>query len=39
MGSLIIGKGLEEEILKVWLSIERTGGTVAKVKKIEQLES
>jgi ribose 5-phosphate isomerase B len=39
MGSLIIGKGLAEEILKVWLSIESTGGTVAKVKKIEQLES
>jgi len=39
MGSLIIGKSLAEEILKVWLSIERTGGTVAKVKKIEQLES
>ena len=38
MGSLIIGKSLAQEILKVWLAIERTGGTAAKVKKIEQLE-
>jgi ribose 5-phosphate isomerase RpiB len=38
MGSLIIGKSLAQEILKVWLDIERNGGTAAKVKKIEQLE-
>jgi ribose 5-phosphate isomerase B len=38
MGSLIIGKSLAQEILKVWISIERTGGTVAKVKKIEAME-
>ncbi len=38
MGSLIVGKSLAQEILKVWLAIERTGGTAAKVKKIEQLE-
>ena len=39
MGSLIIGKNLAQEILKVWLDIERNGGTAAKVKKIEQLEN
>ena len=39
MGSLIIGKSLAQEILKVWLDIERNGGTAAKVKKIEQLEN
>src|SRR4030043_215482 len=33
-GSLIIGKGLAQEILKVWLGIQRTGGTASKVKKI-----
>ncbi|MDZ7837828.1 MAG: RpiB/LacA/LacB family sugar-phosphate isomerase [Actinomycetota bacterium] len=38
MGSFIVGTKLAQEILKVWLSIERTGGTVSKVKKIEQLE-
>jgi len=38
MGSFIIGTKLAQEILKVWLSIERTGGTVSKVKKIEKLE-
>jgi len=38
MGSLIVGKSLAQEILKVWLAVERTGGTAAKVKKIEQLE-
>ncbi|MBC7334130.1 MAG: ribose 5-phosphate isomerase B [Actinobacteria bacterium] len=39
MGSLIIGKALAQEILKVWLAIERTGGTVDKVRKIEELEN
>lgn len=39
MGSFIIGTGLAKEILKVWLAIERTGGTVKKVKKIEELEN
>ncbi len=39
MGSLIIGKSLAQEILKIWLDIERNGGTAAKVKKIEQLEN
>ncbi len=38
MGSLIIGESLAQEILKVWLAIERNGGTVDKVKKIEALE-
>lgn len=38
MGSLIIGKSKAQELLKIWLDIERTGGTVRKVKKIEQLE-
>ena len=38
MGSFIVGTKLAQEILKVWLAIERTGGTVDKVKKIEQLE-
>jgi hypothetical protein len=33
-----VGTKLAQEILKVWLAIERTGGTVDKVKKIEQLE-
>jgi ribose 5-phosphate isomerase B len=38
MGALIIGKSLAQEILKIWLEIERTGGTVKKVKKINELE-
>ena len=38
MGSLIIGKSLAQEILKVWLDIKRTGGTIKKVKKIEELD-
>ncbi len=38
MGSLIIGKSNAQELLKVWLDIERTGGTVKKVKKITDLE-
>jgi ribose 5-phosphate isomerase B len=38
MGSLVIGSSLAQEILKVWVSIESTGGTVAKVKKINALE-
>ena len=38
MGSLIIGKNKAQELLKVWLDIERTGGTVKKVKKITDLE-
>lgn len=39
MGSLVIGSSLAQEILKIWLDIERTGGTVKKVKKIEALEN
>ncbi|MBN1298965.1 MAG: ribose 5-phosphate isomerase B [Actinobacteria bacterium] len=39
MGALIIGKSLAQEILKVWLAIERTGGTVKKVKKINDFEN
>jgi len=39
MGSLIIGKNTAQELLKIWLDIERTGGTVKKVKKIEVLEN
>ena len=39
MGSLIIGKGRAQELLKVWLDIDRTGGTVRRVKKIEALEN
>ena len=38
MGSLIAGKSLAQELLKTWLDIERTGGTVNKVKKIEALQ-
>ena len=38
MGSLIIGKSAAQELLKVWVDIERTGGTVDKVKKITDLE-
>lgn len=38
MGSLIVGKSLAQELLKIWLDIERTGGTIKKVKKIEALE-
>jgi ribose 5-phosphate isomerase B len=37
-GSLVIGKNTAVELLKIWLDIERTGGTVRKVKKIEALE-
>ena len=37
MGSLIIGKGLAQEILKVWLGIQRTGGTAGKANKITGL--
>jgi len=39
MGSLIIGKNTAQELLKIWLDIGRTGGTVKKVKKIEALEN
>lgn len=39
MGSLIIGKNNAQELLKIWLDIERTGGTVEKVKKIMDLEN
>ncbi len=38
MGSLIIGKSTAQELLKIWLDIDSTGGTVKKVKKIEALE-
>jgi ribose 5-phosphate isomerase B len=38
MGSLIIGENNARELLKIWLDIERTGGTVKKVKKITDLE-
>jgi len=38
MGSLIIGKSNAQELLKIWLDIERTGGTVKKVQKIMDLE-
>jgi ribose 5-phosphate isomerase B len=38
-GSLVIGVNTAAELLKIWLDIERTGGTVKKVKKIEGLES
>ena len=38
MGSLIIGKNNAQELLRVWLDIEQTGGTVKKVKKITELE-
>ena len=38
MGSLVIGKRKAQELLKIWLDIERTGGTVRKVKKIMALE-
>lgn len=39
MGSLIIGKAKARELLKVWLGIKRTGGTVSKVKKITEIEN
>lgn len=39
MGSLIIGKNLARELLKIWLGIERNGGAANKVKKIEALEN
>ena len=38
MGSLVIGKNEAKELLKIWLGIERTGGTVRKVQKIKALE-
>ena len=38
MGSLVIGKNKAQELIKVWLDIERTGCTVKKVKKIEESE-
>ena len=38
MGSLVIGTSLAQAILEEWISIERTGGTVKKVKKIVELE-
>lgn len=38
MGALIIGKKNAQELLKVWLYIERTGGTIKKVKKINDIE-
>jgi ribose 5-phosphate isomerase B len=37
-GSLVTGISNSVELLKVWLDIERTGGTAKKVKKIEELE-
>lgn len=37
-GSLVTGVSTAVELLKVWLDIERTGGTAKKVKKIEALE-
>jgi len=39
MGALVIGKKKAQELLKIWLDIERTGGTIDKVRKIEQLEN
>ena len=38
MGALIIGKSKAQELLKIWLGLERTGGTVRKVKKIMGIE-
>ncbi len=38
-GSLVIGVNTAIELLKIWLDIERTGGTAKKVKKIEVLEA
>ncbi len=38
MGALIIGKSKAQELLKIWLDLERTGGTVRKVKKITGIE-
>ena len=38
MGAFVIGTSLAQELLKVWLDIERTGGTVKKVEKINKLE-
>lgn len=38
MGAFVIGKSLAQELLKVWLDIESTGGTVKKVQKINELE-
>jgi len=38
MGALIIGKKKAQELLKIWLDLKRTGGTVRKVKKIMDIE-
>lgn len=38
MGALIIGKSKAQELLKIWLDLERAGGTVKKVKKIMDIE-
>lgn len=38
MGALIIGNKNAQELLKVWLDMERTGGTIKKVKKINNIE-
>jgi len=38
MGALVIGKSKAQELLKIWLDLERTGGTVRKVKKIMEIE-
>lgn len=38
MGSLVIAKKKAQELLKIWLDIERTGGTEKKVNKIKLLE-
>jgi len=38
MGALVIGKGKAQELLKIWLNLERMGGTVRKVKKIMDIE-
>ena len=38
MGALVIGKSKAQELLKIWLNLERMGGTVRKVKKIMDIE-
>ena len=38
VGAVIIGKNKAQELLKIWLDIEQNGGTVKKVRKIEELE-
>lgn len=38
MGELIIGKKNAQELLKIWLDIQRTGGTIKKIEKINDLE-